>query len=506
MNNGLNVRNKRMRTKSRPETGIDQLNKDMKTTSHLPSLRLFLALAAWISFSNHTQADVITEWNNIAIPLIRTAPPAVATRQFAVMHVAQFEAVNAVAGKYVPYFMNVAAPGASPEAAAAQAAHDVLARFFPGSQAQLDAALATSLLAVTDQAALANGVTLGSSAASQVWNLRISDGITLTVSNAFAAGPGLWQPTPGGAATPVFQQFAYLTPWVLRSASQFRPGPPPALNSSVWAADLNEIKSLGATNSTTRTQEQTDIGLFIIEFPFFILNDALKQALAVKPMSLVDTARAFALMHIASADATIAVFEAKYAYNFWRPVTAIRAADTDGNDATAPDPDWLPLRATPSHPEYPCAHCAISTAMAAALASIFGDEFTFTLESPTLPGKPRVFHKFSEYANLSLEGRLYAGFHYRNSSVVGIDLGRKVGNYVVQNSLLAGPELAGQLQKGEFRLTTKNTGRLRQRIETSIDLMSWVPLANYTSADLTVQILDKDAANADHKFYRAVAP
>lgn len=451
-------------------------------------------------------ADVITEWNDVAIPLFRSAPRIIATRQFAIMHVAQFEAVNAVAAKYTPYVVNLAAPGASPEAAAAQAAHDILVRYYPTNETALDAALATSLMVVPDGTAKNDGVTLGGAVATQIWNLRVSDGGSLTVSNAFPGGPGLWSPTPGGAATPVLQQYAYLTPWALRSASQFRPGPPPALTSAQWAADFNEIKSLGATNSGARTPEQTDIGLFIIEFPFFILNSAAKQALAAKPMSLVDSARVFALMHIAADDAFCAVFDCKYAYNFWRPVTAIRAADTDGNDTTVPDVDWLPLRPTPSHPEYPCAHCAVSKSMMTALAAVFGDDFTFTLESPTLPGKRRTFRKFSDYPQLSLEGRLYAGFHYRNSSNVGLELGRQVGSYVVNNCLTPGPTLGGQLQPGEFRLSAKNRGNLQQRIEVSNDLVTWSTLTGYTSTDLTVQILDPNAASADHKFYRAVAP
>jgi hypothetical protein len=209
---------------------------------------------------------------------------------------------------------------------------------------------------------------------------------------------------------------------------------------------------------------------------------------------------------MAGDDAVAAVFDAKYAYNFWRPVTAIRAADTDGSDATAPDPEWLPLRVTPAHPEYPCAHCTVSTAMCTALAAMLGDDFEFTLETVSLPGKPRTFHKFSEYAALTLEGRLYAGFHYRFSSVVGLDQGGKVGAYAAQNALTPGPTLSGEFQTGEFRITPRNRGSLQHRIEVSSDLVDWSPLANYTAADLTLQILDPDAATSDHKFYRAVAP
>ncbi len=280
----------------------------------------------------------------------------------------------------------------------------------------------------------------------------------------------------------------------------------PALTSAQWATDYNEIKNLGGTNSTTRTAEQTDIALFIIDLPGYTMNSVAKQVVAARNTALVDTARVFALMHMAGDDAVYAVFEAKYAYNFWRPVTAIGAGDTDGNDATTPEADWLPLRVTPPHPEYPCAHCTVSGAMAAVLAAIFGDDFTFTLETASQPGKPRTFRKFSEYAALSLEGRLYAGFHYRFSSVVGADQGQKVGAYVFNHSLTPGPTLSGQLQAGEFRLTPRNRGSLQHRIEVSSDLLKWSTLANYTSTDLTVQILDKDAGGVNHKFYRAVAP
>jgi len=462
-------------------------------------------LLAGLALPIDARGNVITDWNDIAIPLTRNAPNVTSTRQLALVHVAQFEAVNAVVGKYTPYVVNVAAPGASPEAAAAQAAHDILLRFYPTNQSVLDSELATSLAAVPDGAPKTDGITLGAAVASQLWTLRGSDGTTLTVSNNFPAGPGLWQPTPGGSPTPVSQQYAYATPWALRSASQFRPGAPPALSSAQWAADYNEIKSLGATNSSARTPDQTDIGLFIIEFPFFLLNSALKQAVSTNSLSLVDSARAFALMHIASSDAGIAVWDAKYAYDFWRPVTAIQGSDTNINSATLPDPTWLPLRTTPSHPEYPCAHCTISAAMCEVLSEIFGDNFTFTLESPSLPGKPRTFQKFSDYPQLSLLGRLYAGFHYRNSSNAGLALGKNVGQYVMKNFLLTGPSLAGQLQTGEFRLTTRNVGSLQQRIETSGDLISWLTLTNYTSTDQTIQILDPVGGSAGHKFYRAVA-
>ena len=253
----------------------------MKTKINILTAGVLLAAAT-------VPADVITDWNDTALPLLRTAPKISANRQFAIMHVAQFEAVNAVVGQYTPYVVNIAAPSASPEAAAVQAAHDILLRCYPTNHTPLDAALATSLAAVTDGTAKNDCATLGASVAAQIWKLRASDGAILTVSNAFPGGPGLWLPMPGGPTTPVNQQMPYATPWVLHSASQFRPSPPLALTSAQWAADFNEIKSLGATNSAIRTPEQTDIALFIIDVPGYTMNSVAKQVVAAKSPSCVE--------------------------------------------------------------------------------------------------------------------------------------------------------------------------------------------------------------------------
>lgn len=471
----------------------------MKTKPH--SLILLTLLAG----ATLARADVVTDWNDIAVPLIRAAPNVTGTRQFALVHVAMFDAANAVDGRYSPYFFNVSAPGASAEAAVARAAHDMLVRLYPASSAALHASLATSLATVPDNAAKASGLLLGEAVAAQLWNLRRGDASTLVVTNPFPAGPGLYQQTPGGPANPVSQQYAYVTPWALRSSSQFRPGPPPSLGSAQWAVEYNEIKRLGGAVSAERTPEQTDIALFIIDLPHFLVNTIARQAVLAHPMPVVDSARVFALMHLADADAGIAVWDAKYAYNFWRPVTAIQHADIDGNDDTEADATWLPLRPTPGHPEYPCAHCTLSAAMCGVLAAIFGDDFTYTLESPSLPGKPRTFHKFSEYAALSLEGRLYAGFHYRNSSVVGLDLGAKVGEWTVKNCLTPGPALSGSHQPGEFRVTLKNNGGLGQRLEYTTNFTVWQPLTNFVRTDLSFEYRDTEADTDSARFYRSVA-
>lgn len=462
-------------------------------------------IGALVLISGTAVANVVTDWNDIAVPLTRNAPNVLSTRQLALVHVAMFDAANAVAGTYAPYSFNVASPGASIEVAVAKAAHDILAKLYPTNLTALDAALEASISHASSPGDAPSGLRLGEAVANQLWDLRRGDASSLTITNAFPPGPGLYQQTPGGPVNPVSQQYAYVTPWALRSSSQFRPGPPPDLASPQWVTDFNEIKRLGGTNSTERTQEQTDIALFVIDLPQFLMNSTAQQVVKARNLSIVDTARVFALMHMACADAGIAVWDGKYAYNFWRPVTAIQHADIDGNDATEADPTWLPLRTTPGHPEYPCAHCTLSAAMSGVLIALFGDDFDYTLESPTLKGKPRTFHKFSEYAALSLEGRLYAGFHYRNSSMVGLDLGSKVGAFVFANSLTSGPGLDGALSAGEFRLLTKNVGGLKQRIEFSGDFKTWTRLEDFTRTDLTTQILDKNVSATDHRFYRVVS-
>ncbi len=221
----------------------------------------------------------------------------------------------------------------------------------------------------------------------------------------------------------------------MTAPAQFRPGPPPALDSATYTADFIEMKAIGETNSTTRTAEQTAIGLFHIEVPPFTLGSAARYAVAARPLPLIESARMFALLNMAMADSLIAVWDGKFHYNYWRPVTAIRAADTDGNPATEPDPAWTPLRSTPPHPEYPAAHTIVAAAGATVLAGVFGDEFTFTIESPTLPGQPRTFARFSDFPVESSNARVWAGFHWRNSTVVAAQIGAAIGQQAVAKHL-----------------------------------------------------------------------
>lgn len=385
-----------------------------------------------------SQADVITDWNQTAIRVIKASngSPLPASRALAMMHVAQFDAVNGLEGRYHFFATNYSLPGASLEAAAAQAAFGVLTNLFPATLADLEAALSTSLAAVSDDAARADGVLVGNAASAAVLRLRTQDGASQVLSYTPGTNPGDWQPTPPAFASALSPQWRFVQPWTMTSPSQFRPAPPPTLDSVVYTKDFLEMKAFGDTNSLVRTAEQTAIGLFHIEVPTFTLQTAARNALTKSSRSLVETARLFALLNMALADAYISVWDAKFEYGFWRPVTAIRAADTDGNPSTDADPNWTPLRPTPAHPEYPAAHTITAAAGVAVLISVFGDDLPVTIESPSLPGAPRTFPHFSDFPSESSDARVWAGFHWRNSTLVADDMGRRIGAQVLQNALV----------------------------------------------------------------------
>src|SRR5262249_24182240 len=265
-----------------------------------------------------------------------------------------------------------------------------------------------------------------------------------------------WRPTPPAFGPPQAPQWPGAPPFPLPSASQFRPPPPPALTSAEYTAAFNEVKELGALDSPTRTADQTEAALFwqgVVTPNTGTLaqwNGVAQQVAAAQRTSLVDNARLFALLNLAAADTRLACWDAKYTYNFWRPVTAIRAADTDGNPDTDPDPDWTPLMATPSHPSYPAAHACISGSGAAVLASFFGtDELPFSFSWDGLPGVTRSFDSFSAAAHEAGLSRVWAGFHWRFDITGGERVGQSVGEYVVGNFLLPVENASGGLSIGD---------------------------------------------------------
>jgi hypothetical protein len=395
-----------------------------------------VAATMFVFFPALASADTITEWNEKALAASTQAKqlPFVATRTMAAVHTAMFDAINSVEGRYSSYKVKVSAPsGSSAEAAGVAAAHAVLVKLFPDQSATLDAAYQSSLSRIPDGNGKTAGTIVGEEVAARTLALRASDGADAANAYRPRTAPGVYVTT----ALPIGSQWGAVTPWVMERGSQFRCSPPPALASREWANDYNEIKDLGGKKSTVRTARQTEIARFWTMVGPGGWDPIVRQLAATPGRSLIQNARLFALVEMAAADAYISVFDAKYEFQFWRPITAIRNGDTDGNDATTRDAAWEPLIDTPMHPEYPCAHCITSAAVAAVLESEFGagPVPVLTLTSTTAPGITGKWNSIKEWKEEVSAARVYGGIHYRNSTVVGREMGSKIGQRAIQNYL-----------------------------------------------------------------------
>jgi len=399
------------------------------------STRIFsriLCGAALTGLAAAGSANVITDWDERAVTV--AAPGAMGEREMAMVHLAMFDAVNSISSRYRPYLTRIATAGAiSEEAAAASAAAGVLAELHADKAGEIRAALADQLARIPDGASKAGGVQLGEQAAARLLAGRAADGASDPDTYRPRSTPGIYVPTTAmvGSAWPK------MTPFALTSASQFRPSAPIPLSSAEWADDFNEVKSLGARNSTERPAQATETARFWLMVGPRAYHPIARQLVERKHLDVVDSARWMALYSVALTDAYIAVFDAKYHYEFWRPITAIRNGDLGGNPATVRDPAWQPIDNTPAHPEYPCAHCIESGAAVTVLEALLGSENIpeISMTSPTAPG---VTHHWSSLRAMSEEvanARIWAGFHYRFSTRVGTAMGRNVGQYVVQNAL-----------------------------------------------------------------------
>jgi len=380
-----------------------------------------------------TWADVVTDANARAADVASRLPSTpVAVRVMAIVQVSVFEAVNAVSGRYPPQRAKLApAPNASVEAAVVAATRTALAKLMPAQQPAIDADYKALLGRVPDGSAKTAGIALGEQAATAIVALCADDGALAPDVYRPHAAPGVYVPTIG----PAVPHWGARRPWVMPRADHFRPGPPPALTSAVWARDYNEIKAVGGKTSTQRTPEQTAMAKFW-EATLPVVYWPVARAVAGAPgRDLTDNARLFALAGIAMDDALIAVFDAKYHYNFWRPVTAIRNGDLDGNDATERDGGWAPFIDTPMHPEYPCAHCIVSASLGAVVEGEIGSGPTPKLSSAssTAGGAVRTWATVGDFVKEVAEARIYDGVHYRNSTEVGTAMGRKIGELAVQS-------------------------------------------------------------------------
>ena len=386
-------------------------------------------------------ASVIKDWNAIASTAIVTnagRPPAAAIVDTAYVNIAMYDAVNAIDGRYSVFAVSptTSTAGASEDAAAVAAAHDVLRAFFPSQANFLDQKEADSLAAIPDGDAKTRGIAIGQEVAAAFLQQRSGDGRNAPITFTPAPAPGVWVPTPPAFAPPQAPWIARMQPFAMTTSSQFRADAPPDLTSDTWAADYNETKAYGVATGSLRTPEQTEIGLFYTEHTAAQYNRILREFAASQNLSLPDEARLLAQLWTSIGDGIIGVFESKYFYGRWRPVTAIRAGDTDGNPATDPDPSWTPLAVTPNHPEYPAAHGGFTGALAETLRQFYGTkDVTITLSS-TVTNTTHTFDNTDDLEKEVIVGRIYGGMHFRTSVVEGEVLGRKAAKWVARHKFL----------------------------------------------------------------------
>ena len=397
-------------------------------------LKVAIVGLALISANTSVRADVIADWNNTAMDVMKAVNVAGNpwTRSMALVNVSMSDAVNSVQNRYSRYIPELPAdPNASAEAAAAAAAREILMRQYPGQKERIEAAYAEALRSIPDNPARAAGIDLGQKVADAVFTERQSDATNTPDTYRPLTTPGVWVPT----APPLFPQYATAKPWGLESASQFRPAPPPALDSALYARDYNETREMGGLKSSKRTDAQSDAVRFWTQANLGpAWYQAARQASARHNLPVADSARVFALMSMALANCFILDWDAKFQYNFWRPITAIRNGDQDGNDATERDAGWLPLNTTPMHPEYPSQAGINAGAARSVLEAVFGNGTeSFVATDISDARLSRKFESFAQMAQEHEDVRIWGGIHFRNSLETGDAMGRKVADHLVAN-------------------------------------------------------------------------
>jgi hypothetical protein len=390
---------------------------------------------------NHQQippyaGDVIRAWH--ALAAAQPANPLRQARALAMVHAAMHDAVNGAVPVYETYISWLSDRSADPRAAAAAAAHRVLVGLFPSNTAGFDMQLAASLAGIPDGPGEAAGVALGFAVGQFILDVRANDGMDVPDPFSPPPGPGVWEPTPPAFVPAVEPQMQNVTPFTIRHRSQFELDPPPGLLTEEYARDYEEVKGVGRDTSAVRNEDQTHSAHFWFEPS----NVGWSRIAAIyteqNVVSLHDTARLFALLNMAMADGYISGFYWKRTYALWRPITAIRKGDMDGNPATDPDPAWNPLRPTPPSGEYPSTHAVLGTAASRILRHATGsDRFSFCMVSiSSVPaGSARCFTSFSEAAADNAASRVYIGYHFRFATRAGMNLGSAIGNYAIRHNL-----------------------------------------------------------------------
>lgn len=430
----------------------------MTKSNRFPAMRfsarrvvLFAILVATIFPVPALASDAVLDWIAITNTTVLTAGtgPLVTSRIVAMVSASVFDAVNGIRTEYTPLVVKPAAPAhSSASAAAIQAAYAILLKQYPALSASLTAQRDASIGALHDSpGSIQAGMSWGQTVADAIWANRLMDGfapppppfVGVLGIEGTAAAVGAWRPTPLVNAAGASPQFASMTPWVLRRPSQFRPAPPNGLTSAEYAADYNEIKTMGVFNGSGRSSDQSELALFWNGNTPLYWDRIAAQISEHRSLSLSSNAHLFALLNVTMADAAIACWDAKYRYVYWRPITAIRAGDADGNPATDVDTGWTPWLdffpgGTPPHPEYPSGHSTVSGAAAAILARLFGDDTPVTVTSDVRPGT-RSFPSLSAVTAEIADARVFGGIHFRISCIRGNALGQAVADYVATHAM-----------------------------------------------------------------------
>ena len=410
----------------------------------LCSVQAFIAaglVLVSLTTANPARADAVVDWNVIASQAVATAARVggSAGLDFAMVHVAIHDAVQAYDGRFQSYSIAIPEATGSPVAAIASAAHDVLVNRFPTQAASLDTAyhtyLANNTLAENDP-----GVSVGQLAAAAIIALRANDGSYPANPESFVGdtAPGEWRPTPPAFAPMAVAWLASVTPFTLKDPTQFGAPPPPSLNSGRYTQDYNEVKAMGALVNSSRTTEQTDLAYFYADNAFLYWNRAIQGLAGAHLNNLGDSARLFALCSLAMADAPIVCWNTKRYYNFWRPITAIQEGDNDGNPKTDGDSSWQPLIVTPAYPDYTSGANSVSGSVSRMLENFFGtDEVTFSITSnfPLAVRKTRTYSRFSDAAQDVVDARILLGIHFRTADEVARRQGKQVADWAFNRVL-----------------------------------------------------------------------
>jgi hypothetical protein len=465
-----------------------------------------------------TRADPVLDWNEALLRAARASSvnPPVFTRNSAILHLAIFDAVNGIQRTHRPYHVTDLAPaGASVEAAISAAAHRSLMTLVTNvniQQTNFTALRDASLAAIPDSPAKTAGIDWGTTVADRILELRSADGWNSVVAYTNAPVPGIWRPTPPANAPGLLPGWGRVTPFCMPSGTQFQPHKPPGLTSSAYTFEYEIVRQLGAKQGSTRTDDQSEIALFWsdgggTETPPGHWNHIAQDVSKARGLSIAENARLFALLNLALADAGICCWDAKFVHNLWRPVTAIREADTDGNPETTPDPAWESFIGTPPFPEYTSGHATFSRASATVLANFFGtDEIAFTSTSDGLPGVTRNYSSFSAAADESGISRIYGGIHWPSANIAGQTAGHFIGTEVSSFFLLplSAPtfgliKVAGQV----VDLTLMGEAGRTYRFEGSANLSQWIELGTATAA-ASGEVQFQDTTQEPFRFYRAL--